>query len=150
MDSKTELGIFGLDSDDAWSYLLPYGKGFVYNHGVHTDSPTYAVSMFHQLHCLNQFRELYLIYKKGETSSDPDLDEHLSHCLDYLRQSIICSADTTLEKTDFHRNSSGSLVSETDGVGVTHVCKDAGPIRSFVEQSYRAALEVDKSSEGRS
>jgi hypothetical protein len=43
--------------------------------------------------------------------------EHIQHCLDYLRQSLMCHADTTLEPDDVGINGA-------HGFGVRHNCKD--------------------------
>ena len=43
--------------------------------------------------------------------------EHRAHCVEYLRQSILCSADTTLE------GETGSWTKST-GWGQTHSCVD--------------------------
>jgi hypothetical protein len=43
--------------------------------------------------------------------------EHRAHCIEYLRQSILCSADTTLE------GETGSWTKST-GWGQTHQCAD--------------------------
>ena len=43
--------------------------------------------------------------------------EHRSHCVEYLRQSILCSADTSLE------GETGSLA-DAVGWGQTHSCVD--------------------------
>lgn len=44
---------------------------------------------------------------------------HIGHCIEFLRQQIMCSADTALE----HRRADGGET-EVDGWGVTHQCRD--------------------------
>lgn len=48
---------------------------------------------------------------------DPLTVEHRSHCVEYLRQSILCNGDTTLE------GETGSWTKST-GWGQTHSCVD--------------------------
>ncbi|GAB7351650.1 hypothetical protein MBLNU459_g2254t2 [Dothideomycetes sp. NU459] len=48
---------------------------------------------------------------------DPKIVEHRSHCVEYLRQSILCNGDTTLE------GETGSWTTST-GWGQTHSCVD--------------------------
>jgi hypothetical protein len=48
---------------------------------------------------------------------DPFKLGHTAHCIEYLRQSILCSGDTSLE------GESGTW-SESIGWGQNHVCKD--------------------------
>ncbi|KAG6872023.1 hypothetical protein C0995_013805 [Termitomyces sp. Mi166 len=57
------------------------------------DRRVFAVSMFHELHCVSALgRALY------DTSRPPTvLDGHIGHCLNYLRMFIQCNADATEE-----------------------------------------------------
>ncbi|CEJ83035.1 hypothetical protein VHEMI03067 [[Torrubiella] hemipterigena] len=54
-----------------------------------------GVSVFHQLHCLNMIRQAAWpdLYKTGE--SERGYRMHLNHCVDYLRQIIMCNVDIT-------------------------------------------------------
>lgn len=62
------------------------------NVNLNTVAPAYMMSSFHQLHCLSYLAEHYNIAPLSD-----ELAHHSAHCFDYLRQSIMCSADTTLE-----------------------------------------------------
>lgn len=65
----------------------------------------YDISMQHQLHCLTATRTQLLTIefaiKHGTTDTrKAPLDHgmlHIGHCLEYLRQGILCAADLTLE-----------------------------------------------------
>ncbi|KAK4099848.1 hypothetical protein N658DRAFT_497826 [Parathielavia hyrcaniae] len=65
----------------------------------------YMVTVFHQLHCLSylaeHFQRGYNVNSNGGTGTRQQLTDevahHASHCFNYLRQGITCSADTTLE-----------------------------------------------------
>ncbi|KAF2469428.1 uncharacterized protein BDR25DRAFT_157868, partial [Lindgomyces ingoldianus] len=50
---------------------------------------------------------------------------HWTHCFDYLRQVLMCSADVTLEnlKTD-----GGAFLGAVDGWGTQHMCRDYGKL----------------------
>jgi hypothetical protein len=54
---------------------------------------------------------------------------HVEHCMDYLRQTIKCNADTTLEAPAEHDD---GQISNTDGMNVWHKCYDM----DFVYESY--------------
>ncbi|KAI1317562.1 hypothetical protein F5Y16DRAFT_148829 [Xylariaceae sp. FL0255] len=77
------------------------------------DGPAYMMSVFHQLHCLS-----YVIKHFQQGYAGANLTEekafHSAHCFDYLRQSIMCSADTNLEG----KTGSGP------GWGSKHICRD--------------------------
>ncbi|EMD95145.1 hypothetical protein COCHEDRAFT_1091854, partial [Bipolaris maydis C5] len=57
---------------------------------------------------------------------------HIGHCFDYLRQAIMCSADTTL--VGALPESAKSGVFEFDGWGFTHMCRNLEDFNSWVSQ----------------
>ncbi|EJD36503.1 hypothetical protein AURDEDRAFT_74167, partial [Auricularia subglabra TFB-10046 SS5] len=67
-------------------------------------------SVGHGTHCLSR------VHRALFPSSSPEKISiwHSQHCLNYIRQIILCSADTTLEPVN-------ALHSGTSG---THVCRD--------------------------
>ncbi|RMZ41046.1 hypothetical protein CA14_001677 [Aspergillus flavus] len=88
---------------------------------------TYMVSVYHQLHCLKIMHLALLpIISRQEgrgpgTRDDHDFEHnHLEHCLDYLRQSVMCSGDVTLEPPDEMPQKNRSPL---QGWGVTHACR---------------------------
>lgn len=56
---------------------------------------------------------------------------HASHCLNYLRQTILCAADLTLEPEI--ELGSGNV---GEGLGVTHVCKDWSKVHEFATRNW--------------
>jgi hypothetical protein len=106
------------ETDAAWNALLPEGRGFVYvpdseRYSLPPGEKTfygeiYSVSLFHQLHCLGQLRKYYWLLVDGVMSNSTSLrptvqgllgpsGEHVSHCFDYLRQTLQCAGDMALE-----------------------------------------------------
>jgi hypothetical protein len=59
----------------------------------------------------------------------PDLKRHVDHCFRYLRQSIVCCADTALEG-----QSPKAPVPDTDGTGSTHLCKDFEMVKAWASE----------------
>ncbi|PTB78927.1 hypothetical protein M440DRAFT_1327089, partial [Trichoderma longibrachiatum ATCC 18648] len=127
------------ESDAAWDNLLPDGHGFVLvefpeKHGLQPGIPTelgidrYSINMFHQPHCLGMLRESLLAaaeHRQANISAEAGLkgeqlheshDQRVVHCLDYLRQSIMCCGDMSLEWA------SPSLPT-VNGWGIPHQCK---------------------------
>ncbi|KAI0195024.1 hypothetical protein F4808DRAFT_331271 [Astrocystis sublimbata] len=89
MISEEELGKLGLDPDESLRITDP-----------RNGEPGYRVAMevFHQLHCLNLLRQN--MYKDhytplgGDMAAAPnDLRNHLDHCIDALRQFVMCQGD---------------------------------------------------------
>jgi hypothetical protein len=114
-----------------------------------------AISVFHQLHCLVSRHEdldgatLFLLTniqyltrdgffaaKEGTLDEMPNLNtKHLVHCFEYLRQCIMCSADTTLEWI-------GPDETGTTGWGYEHTCKDFGAIYAWAEERRYRELQT--------
>ncbi|KAF2474055.1 uncharacterized protein BDR25DRAFT_255650 [Lindgomyces ingoldianus] len=77
------------------------------------NGPGYMMSAFHQLHCLSYLAEHFQQGYGGVKLID-QVAHHSAHCFNYLRQGIMCSADTTLEgKTE-----------AGPGEGSEHECTD--------------------------
>ncbi|OLN86640.1 hypothetical protein CCHL11_03716 [Colletotrichum chlorophyti] len=123
-------------SEAAWTKLIPMGKGWVnvttdvelpYMPGLDRSLPEQKalLSVFHQLHCLYMTRSGFFAARDGKIETVNST--HLSHCWDYLRQSIMCAGDTSLEWKP--ENDIGST-----GWGYQHTCKDYTALYIFAEQ----------------
>ncbi|KAK1975432.1 hypothetical protein LZ30DRAFT_605645, partial [Colletotrichum cereale] len=55
--------------------------------------------------------------------------DHAWHCFDYIRQSLMCCGDTSLEGADPFNPPSRTL-----GFGTTHVCRDYDAIFKYAEE----------------
>ncbi|KIJ25900.1 hypothetical protein M422DRAFT_136836, partial [Sphaerobolus stellatus SS14] len=53
-----------------------------------------SIAMIHQLQCLQVIHEEFVAH---------NLTVKSQHCMEYLRQSILCSADTRLESVRFSK-----------------------------------------------
>ncbi|KAI1341147.1 hypothetical protein F5Y15DRAFT_25745 [Xylariaceae sp. FL0016] len=88
-----------------------------------SEGPAYMMSVFHQLHCLS-----YLVshYQQGYAGAEltEDVAHHSAHCFDYLRQSIMCAADTNLE----------GATDAGPGWGSEHVCKDYEEVLRWADE----------------
>jgi hypothetical protein len=102
----------------------------------------YTLSAVHQLHCLvsngltvallslgadpNQWsiqQELHLPERNDEQHPR---HRHSRHCVDYLRQSLMCAADHTLEPVD-------PELGGVTGWGVKRTCRDWAKMKSWAE-----------------
>ncbi|KAI8633231.1 hypothetical protein F5Y19DRAFT_490406 [Xylariaceae sp. FL1651] len=93
--------------DDAWRYIedglnidLRGIEGKVANTFQWPDNGAYftGLEVFHSLHCLNRLRQaLYPnVYSHIFTDPNgPDMEDHIGHCINHLRQSIQCHSDLT-------------------------------------------------------
>ncbi|KAF8843684.1 hypothetical protein BDN67DRAFT_111060 [Paxillus ammoniavirescens] len=129
---ETGEGHFSLYDDDEWGTLFP-SQGFV-SLGPH--DRTFHVSLFHQLHCLDVIRVGYLTNRTHAF-------EHIEHCLRYLRQILLCHADTTLE-VDIPQwlEEDGRWYHTASGVGSVHRCKDWTVLRRWVSEHPSIPLDL--------
>ncbi|KAF4604680.1 hypothetical protein EYR40_003458 [Pleurotus pulmonarius] len=80
---------YGLDSPDAneeWAALFPSEDGVVH---IGPEKTPFLPAIFHQLKCLDLIRRAYL--------TEGAYDTLARHCLNYLRQSLLCRPDLRLE-----------------------------------------------------
>ncbi|KAI1128591.1 hypothetical protein F5Y10DRAFT_240115 [Nemania abortiva] len=97
------------------------------------------LSVFHQLHCLNQIRKG--IYGAVDMANEDDLlgIEHLDHCLDMLRQSVMCNSDIT--PTTFARTSPRARMKVV--AEVVHTCRNFANIQQWA-WNRRLSTELDR------
>ncbi|PVH73088.1 hypothetical protein DL98DRAFT_659645 [Cadophora sp. DSE1049] len=84
----------------------------------------------HDLHCLNMVRKALSLDHYPEMKSEV-LQIHLEHCIDAIRQSLMCSSDMTIIKEHWteHKGPHGGMIGDFDNV---HVCRDFDSIRAWV------------------
>ncbi|KIM35411.1 hypothetical protein M413DRAFT_449795 [Hebeloma cylindrosporum] len=123
---------YGMHDDNDWASVTPLGHGFV---KIGEGEDFYAISMYHQLHCLNGFRKMLSGEQRNASRIEHD-EQHVLHCLSYLRQMVLCNADITLEPAFSAENTDGRKTKAAYGTGVTHQCKDWEEIRAFSESNY--------------
>ncbi|KAI4129415.1 MAG: hypothetical protein LQ338_002255 [Usnochroma carphineum] len=105
------------------------GLGYV-NEATNLGKGNFSViSVFHQMHCLYTLRRAY--YSNGTGGEDFDFglerNQHVAHCFEYLRQSIQCSADSTIEPAEHAAN--GFL-----GWGFPRMCRDYTELSHWAEK----------------
>jgi len=104
--------------------LIPGGDGLVHL-GPH--KTPYTISMFHQLRCLDIVREE--MTREQEALSGGRRAQLVNHCMNYLRQMVLCRADGFLET--FQDDSDERAVDLFE----SWVCKDWEAVYHAVEQN---------------
>jgi len=121
-DDPEHYRLTGTQAWAEWNAIRPEGKGFAFLGDAYFP---YDVSMWHQIHCLNHIRTVLI---NGDDGSD-----HTEHCFHYLRQGILCAADTTLEP-----GGTGMVLPNGDKVAptapVTHTCRDWKQVYDYLEE----------------
>lgn len=105
IEDTIHYGITEPEADAEWAELVPNG-GL-----VQANNETYTITLFHQLHCLNIIRQAI----RDRATSRPGVLE--KHCLDYLRQTLLCRGDVHIEIA-------GGPVSHTQLIQDSFVCND--------------------------
>jgi hypothetical protein len=108
----------------------PSTYGLPPDEGEQSPSGTiYSVALYHQLHCLSVIRRDYFDLVEGvlnnrtnlSTLADKQIEMfHNRHCLDYIRQTLKCIADMTLE---WKRTEPDGSRIQVDGMHIPHECK---------------------------
>ncbi|KAJ7485123.1 hypothetical protein B0H11DRAFT_1722399 [Mycena galericulata] len=114
----------GADAGPQWASMIPKNGGIVH---VGPDRQPYMLSIFHQLKCLDILRRMYAEEHGG------GLDDVGRHCLNYLRQTVLCRSDLRLES-----------VQASDGLHVVDMwgdltCTDWRQVYARVEENERLA-----------
>ncbi|KAE8149709.1 hypothetical protein BDV25DRAFT_140557 [Aspergillus avenaceus] len=136
-----------------WDRLIPPGRGFIVakrtksgalsfqRHSSKPQAPDpsrefYCLSGIHQMHCLGVIYNATLSHHEPEQPSTAGVmthTEHIGHCVDYLRQAIMCASDSSLElATELHTD--GKVLKSVDGWNTTHQCRDWDSLYNFASE----------------
>ncbi|KAL2071628.1 hypothetical protein VTL71DRAFT_12863 [Oculimacula yallundae] len=144
-DLPSKYADTGPEGDKLWSNMMPIGAGFVRvpyprrfdmpeSKSIEDDSEegeVYSLSITHQLHCLAVIRHVIMNYEKKDKSRYAG-HGHEYHCIDYIRQSILCAGDTTLDHAAIVKGSDGvDRRLGFTGANSTHQCRDWDAIRTW-------------------
>ncbi|PCH39113.1 hypothetical protein WOLCODRAFT_34841, partial [Wolfiporia cocos MD-104 SS10] len=110
-----------------WNATLPSGGALLH---LGPSFRQFTLSMFHQLRCLNIIREALVSLRVDPDTRKEELNLELArHCMHYLRQMVLCRADTRLEAA---RSAKGQGVTVWD---VTHECRDWSVVYDAAEEN---------------
>ncbi|KAF9020771.1 hypothetical protein BDZ89DRAFT_1164078 [Hymenopellis radicata] len=120
---------FGLSDFYAWgdwrtTDMFPASNGFI---KLGPNGRKFGIAMFHQMHCLQKIRDAIV---------QGDAGHHTRHCLNLLRQTVLCASDTTLDPM-INKHS-------IDGLGIVHVCRDWETVFDFVTENQLKYLNTSE------
>jgi len=105
-----------------------------------------ALEVFHQLHCLNTLR--HAVYQVSDSNYEPEdqADErmtkiHLDHCVDYLRQVLMCHADLT--PITFRYDKKKRPLPFVPDFNIKHTCRNWDAIWEFAAIGQRSKMVID-------
>jgi hypothetical protein len=98
-------------------------KGRSFGNEISPTSETYltiitGLAMFHQMHCIQTLRNNIV---------GAPVNHHTRHCLNVLRQAVLCGSDITLDAINKPNG--------TNGLGMVHVCRDWRKVYDFVAKN---------------
>lgn len=129
--------MYPLTDDQRWGSIVPPKRGFI---RLGPEGTPFAISLYHQLHCINGVRFAYVAARDGLFKRPVDRNaafQHVNHCFDVLRQSLLCKADTTLIPTKSHNQTNA----------IRH-CRDWAQVREFVDKNHKFWRDIPFASTG--
>ena len=121
-----------------WSNAtLPSGGALVY---LGPSYRPFTLGVFHNIRCLGIIREfLDDLYGENHFGEDTRRREIANHCMNNLRQMVLCNADMRLETV---RAAVGRAIAVSE---VTHTCLDWEAVYLAAEENHRSFKEYQKS-----
>ena len=99
-----------VDNDAEWEVFIP-GEGLIH---LGEQKKPFMISMMHELRCLDLIRR-EILRSAGLREEVEVSREVIRHCVNYLRQTTLCRADTSLEML---------IGDPPNAYPLTQVCKD--------------------------
>ncbi|KAM6476508.1 hypothetical protein HDV62DRAFT_384328 [Trichoderma sp. SZMC 28011] len=100
-----------------------------------------GIDMFHALHCLNRLRQSFWP-DYYPPSTHPNTVIHQEHCIDHIRQMLMCSGDMTLIPTEWTDYLGRNYVNSD----VPHTCRNFAKLRDWVVSRHNGSTMVPESS----
>lgn len=127
---KFRFGVhYNITDDVEWSTLIPRNHGRVRLGSTQTE---FNVALYADLECLNTIRAVFVAMQDGQHIQSLEAER----CLHVIRQSILCTADITLEPAEISCEGTGECTNAVaSGNNVDHKCRNWVQVRNFVDQN---------------
>ncbi|KXS94509.1 hypothetical protein AC578_8332 [Pseudocercospora eumusae] len=123
------FSLLDAEADQDWENLTEPNGGVIWKVVPEAQHPLiHGVGMFHQLHCLRAIRSVLKDLMDAQKRQHTDIG-HAVHCLDYLRQAVLCYADDTEERAEWDEKRKRFV---TDGM-VPHECRRSEDLYRMLE-----------------
>ncbi|CAK7221034.1 hypothetical protein SBRCBS47491_004389 [Sporothrix bragantina] len=115
-----------------------FGPGYKEYYNEQFNGYVIGLDMFHTLHCLNNLRKL-IHPEYYPVVDDPRARMHDSHCIDQLRQQVMCAGDATPVPVKWHAAAQRSYVKSD----VVHTCRNFRQLKNFtLDRFYRSNARI--------
>ncbi|TFK51119.1 hypothetical protein OE88DRAFT_1748820, partial [Heliocybe sulcata] len=129
VENTVHYQINATDATSEWRSLFPTGGGYV---RLGPQRRPFLLSMYHQLYCLHHLKDAIATPVSDKTTAQLG---RAQHCLNYLRQAILCEPSLRLEPESPRIEELG-LPSGVDGLELMHgQCKDWTAVYRAAEAS---------------
>ncbi|PBK82904.1 hypothetical protein ARMGADRAFT_1038375 [Armillaria gallica] len=122
VEESVHFSLHHPNSHAEWQSVLPASLGTVI---LGPDNRTFAVPMFHELHCT------VLLFEPFAPDAKKPHWGHIKHCMNYIRQWALCRADLTLELGSFEQR---DFLRER--VGAMHACQDWNAVYAYAATNW--------------
>lgn len=117
-----------------WHTMMPSGDGLL---RLGPSGEVFSIGLFHHLRCLGIIREVLVDIFAHPEKATPEKDNQppvVQHCMDYMREMVLCHADlTALNIKSVHPGRGHAKDSDN-----THQCKDFSVLFAAAEDNYAA------------
>ncbi|KAI9744826.1 MAG: hypothetical protein M1818_001751 [Claussenomyces sp. TS43310] len=104
-----------------------------------------SLDVFHHLHCLNVIRKkIWGVIPETYIERVMLEMEHVDHCLDSIRQSLMCSGDVTPLPWKWRKNDTDGTDLLVPEAHVTHTCRDFDAIVQWAKDRHIVKLTRDQ------
>jgi len=126
--TRTEVEGIGKNASECAKTQPDWGYG--------PDAYMSEIDVFHQLHCLNSLRKtniLHYDYYWGKTwGYEPPVmfESHIDHCIDILRQNLMCNADVEMLTYNWRKTQHNPF----PDIGAVKLCRDFEALVKWQEE----------------
>ncbi|KZT37528.1 hypothetical protein SISSUDRAFT_1106600 [Sistotremastrum suecicum HHB10207 ss-3] len=146
------------ETDEAWNSLYPVGMSRISKEEASRianwteripgdDHYVVQLDAWHQIHCLNLIRKALLPERYGPSrlfdsvlENDDTPFDHVDHCVNILRENIVCNADTTPNVFQWNEDKQ-MMFPHFDSV---HMCRDWDAVKEWTHERQLLAPFQDK------
>ncbi|KAL3420100.1 hypothetical protein PVAG01_08599 [Phlyctema vagabunda] len=136
-----DVGIMSLSEERARSLQIPTAKA-----SDSDQTPLVQLDVFHQLHCLNALRKFVFAKPTREESDWSKELVHINHCIDQLRQSLMCHSDLSII---YHvprppKEKSPQLPTWKANFSAPHTCRNFWALHDWAKKYNTSGFEIER------
>lgn len=95
-----------------------------------------GIALWHELHCLNWLRKSAFHVHPYNNSAGSEHMQHIDHCVDFLRQMIMCHGDVgIIPYVDLKEKEEGNEAEYKAVFNGTRVCRNYGVLERWVDEN---------------